>query len=684
MSKVPTLCLNMIVKNESAVIIRLLESVIRYIDSYCICDTGSSDNTMELIQQFTSKHNITGVLYKEPFRDFGYNRSHALKKCCAMENVDFILLVDADMVLHVDESISPRVFKKHLSKSSAFYLYQGTAHFQYKNVRIVKKDLDLSYWGVTHEYLVLPKDCKTNEISKSQVFIKDLGDGGSKEHKFPRDISLLEKALETEPNHPRYLFYLANSYRDNKQYNEAIATYLKRINAGHWIEEVYYSYYSIGNCLLFLEKPREAIMWYLDAYEIMPQRVENLHKIVHVYRLQEKYKLAVHFYQMAKESLANYPPNTYLFMEKDVVDFKLDYEYSICAYYCNEKSSVLSKLSMKLLGNNQIHMPIAQSILSNYRFYCSSLQKKHDPYYDDLLTCFRSCNEPLDGFNPSTPTLLKIDDHCYLLNVRYVNYHIDQNGLYDNPSNIISKNMIYKITKTQGKWTVSHKTELKYDDSLDNYYCGLEDIRLYIHSTNPLQIGYICNRGIARNNIQIESGLLNECLEETRESIVLPSPLNKPVEKNWVYMDQKTPKSMVYSWFPLCLGNIEKKTFIKTVQHKSPMFFSNMRGSCLGIHFQDKEETWFLCHYVVFDTKRYYYHCMVVLNNNDYSIKNYTRLFSFEKNPIEYCLGIVYEQEKNGFLISYSLNDMCSRFIHIPKTEFDKLMMNPTLPLDCN
>ncbi len=75
----------MIVKNESAIIIRLLESVIRYIDSYCICDTGSSDNTMELIQQFTSKHNITGVLYKESFRDFGYNRSHALKKCCAME-----------------------------------------------------------------------------------------------------------------------------------------------------------------------------------------------------------------------------------------------------------------------------------------------------------------------------------------------------------------------------------------------------------------------------------------------------------------------------------------------------------------------------------------------------------------------------------------------------------------------
>ena len=93
----------------------------------------------------------------------------------------------------------------------------------------------------------------------------------------------------------------------------------------------------------------------------------------------------------------------------------------------------------------------------------------------------------------------------------------------------------------------------------------------------------------------------------------------------FVYLCAKRVQALVnfIKKWQYCLGNIEKKTFVKTAQHKSPMFFSNMRGSCLGIHFQDKEETWFLCHYVVFDTKRYYYHCMVVLNNNDYSIKNF-------------------------------------------------------------
>ena len=41
----PTICLNMIVKNESAIIERLFDSVLHILDTYCICDTGSTDNT---------------------------------------------------------------------------------------------------------------------------------------------------------------------------------------------------------------------------------------------------------------------------------------------------------------------------------------------------------------------------------------------------------------------------------------------------------------------------------------------------------------------------------------------------------------------------------------------------------------------------------------------------------------
>ena len=70
-----SLCLNMIVRNEAKIIIRLLESVLPIIDTYVICDTGSTDNTPELITSFFNKHTITGEVITEPFKNFGYNRT---------------------------------------------------------------------------------------------------------------------------------------------------------------------------------------------------------------------------------------------------------------------------------------------------------------------------------------------------------------------------------------------------------------------------------------------------------------------------------------------------------------------------------------------------------------------------------------------------------------------------------
>ena len=677
MTKEPRVCLNMIVKNESNIIIRLLESVYKYIDSYCICDTGSSDNTMEIIETFFSKHKIEGTLFQEPFRDFGYNRTKALEKCCKMKKVDYILFLDADMVFWVDPSIPPSSFKKHLAGGQAFHLFQGTAHFQYFNVRIVKKQKGLSYWGVTHEHLVLPKDTEIGTIDRNQVFINDVGDGGSKTNKFSRDIDLLNKGLQDEPNHPRYLFYLANSYRDNEQYAEAVETYFKRINAKGWIEEVWYSYYSIGNCYLCLEKPREAFVYYLEAYEIMPERIENLYRMVHFYRINEQYHLAMAFYEMAKTSVSKNDRKDFLFMEKDIYDFKLDYEYSIIAFYCKEKPSVLSKLAMKLLGNDELPFSIVQSILTNYRFYTAQITKKHDNCMDDLINTLNKCIVEKEGFQPSTPSLLKVDAANYFLNIRYVNYKIDEKGNYNNVSKIITKNAVYQITKREESWeSILHTDDLKYDKVHDGYYCGLEDIRLCAMSKDPVSLGYICNRGLANQHIQVEKGSLKENFQETCESTIIDSPKNKMVEKNWVYVNINDPKTVVYTWYPLSLGNIVENTFKQTVEHKTPLFFSNVRGSCHGTFFQEEKEIWFLCHYVIFDYRRFYYHMIVVLNSDDYTLKKYTRFFTFEKKPIEYCLGSVYEKEKDCFLFSYSINDACAKFTNIPKKSLDIMMID--------
>ena len=48
-----SICLVMIVKNEAEVIKRCIDSVKDHIDYWVICDTGSTDDTKNIIKQIT-------------------------------------------------------------------------------------------------------------------------------------------------------------------------------------------------------------------------------------------------------------------------------------------------------------------------------------------------------------------------------------------------------------------------------------------------------------------------------------------------------------------------------------------------------------------------------------------------------------------------------------------------------
>src|SRR5207244_3721777 len=92
-----TICLVMIVRNEAGVIRRCLESVKPVINHWVICDTGSTDNTPDIIRETLA--GIPGTLHRERWIDFGNNRTQALK--LAKGKADYHLLLDADMTLNM-------------------------------------------------------------------------------------------------------------------------------------------------------------------------------------------------------------------------------------------------------------------------------------------------------------------------------------------------------------------------------------------------------------------------------------------------------------------------------------------------------------------------------------------------------------------------------------------------------
>jgi len=692
----PTLCLNMIVKNEAKIIRRLLQSVAPIIDSYCICDTGSTDNTIEIIETFFAQKNIPGKIVKEPFQDFGYNRTFALKACHGMSNADFLLLLDADMIFTLNPAIQshPHLFKQILAKGDVHNIFQGSEAMYYKNVRIIRNVEGISYWGVTHEYVECPDGSVHFNIEKSVAFIHDIGDGGSKSDKFIRDIRLLKKGLETHPDNVRYMFYLANSLRDNGDHAEAIETYKKRIQLGGWIEEVWFSWFSIGHIYKRLGDMPNAVHAWMEAYHAFPSRIENLYEIVNYYRCTTKYSLAYPFYVLGKNVLKNTESPDFLFMQKDVYDYKLDYEMTILGYYCNTDSYDLVALSMKVFNYPFLDKGISDNILSNYKFYA---KKWGDLYVSKMVTTstksaklvaflnnanlgedlLKQCPDQAD-FVSSTPSILRLDENKYMCCVRYVNYSVDDQGKYVQKSTIESKNILVTIEWTNkesadGIWEKTSEVFLQHDRTLDGYYIGIEDVRLYLTSSN--NIGYNGNRGLTDGTMNVETGFIVD-----GKTTVPPSfpkiPDQGSLEKNWVVVPGVDPHNqrMIYGWWPLVVGEIVDSEFKEVSRSQDvPLFFRYLRGSTNGIVIGD--EIWFICHLVSYEDRRYYYHIMVVLNRSDLSVKSYTPIFTFEGEKVEYTLGFCLADESDQFIIGYSVMDKTTKYMTVDKTVVDKMMI---------
>lgn len=642
----PKICLNMIVKNESRIITRMFDTVVGIIDAYLISDTGSTDNTKEVITEYFNGKGISGEIIDVPFKNFGYNRTVALDAARARSGCDYILLLDADMKLVVEPN-----FNKAALTAKAYHLRQKNTAISWWNLRLVHTSVETKCVCPTHEYYDIPG---AEPVNLDTLWIDDLGDGGCKADKFERDIRLLKEGLEESPDNPRYLFYLANSYFNSNRHEESIPYYKRRVEVGGWYEEVWYSYYNMGFAYQRMGKMGDAIAMWLAGYEMHQTRSENIHQIVKHYRIKGCHKLADAFCKLGLS--IPYPRSDKLFVEDKVYDWCFDYELSVIGYYTKEPN--LDIVCSRVLSKTFEH---TDNILANYKFYAKKLKnfaaaKKINHTFSETLeldgeeNLMRSCN----------PCIFKINKDgvdTYFMNIRMVNYEIYKDGTYSVQRKIATCNKLIQLDENFKK--VKNTEVLFTPPNYHNYYVGLEDVKLNQMSDGTLEfIGTTqahVNGGII---LTIHRGVYDL---EGKDGFLCAKPVVTPnhrgCEKNWALCGDR----LVYEWYPLTIAKINGKVDASRdlldleilEKYGTPPFFKIVRGSTNGSEFGD--EVWFLCHVVDHDKPRRYYHCFVVLDKADLRLKRWSTLFLFDGESIEFCVGLIVEQSR--IICSYSTWD---------------------------
>lgn len=352
-----TICLNMILKNEAHVIRRCLDSVAPLVDRWLIVDTGSTDGTQEIVRAHL-KH-LPGECIERPWKGFGHNRSEAIE--LAGKRSDYLLFIDADDWLEFDpDFVRPRL------TADAYDVSIQHGRITYRRPCLVRSALPWRFKGVLHEYL----DCAESYTRAvlDGVRMHYSGEGGrtaeAGAQKFRRDAEILERGLAEEPDNTRYMFYLAQSYRDAGEKELALAAYDRRASDPRGFDqEIYLSRLYAARLAAALGHPNASVVdRYLRAWEARPARAEAIGELTRYLReTGPRWTLG---YLLGQRAIALEPTGDSLFVEPDWTSWRCLDEFAIAAYWTGNYRECMSACE-KLLAGTALPLEQRERVLGN-------------------------------------------------------------------------------------------------------------------------------------------------------------------------------------------------------------------------------------------------------------------------------------------------------------------------------
>jgi FkbM family methyltransferase len=383
-----TLCLNMIVKDEAHIIEDTLTKLLNKvkIDYWVISDTGSTDNTKEKIHTFFKEKNIPGELFEDPWQNFGYNRTIALKH--AYNKTDYLLIFDADDEIVGDFQLPN--FEPGSGKDAYNLQFGDRCGIQYTRIQIVNNRKKWKYVGVLHEYITCCEDSNEPETITGNYYTISgkTGQRSKDKNKYIKDAHILEKAYDEafkvkDEIYNRYGFYCANSYYDAQEYNQALKWYKTTLENRNWAQEKYVSCQRLYNIYKQKGELETSIFYLVKAFAYDKERVECLYELLVYYCNQDMNDVAYNYYCLVKPfydtifltDSGNQLMSNKLFLDASKANFFVPYYMVIIAYYANDIETGIQMYKIIFTKKyKEFNTYYVGNLLSNVQFYIDKIK----------------------------------------------------------------------------------------------------------------------------------------------------------------------------------------------------------------------------------------------------------------------------------------------------------------------
>lgn len=684
----------MIVKNESHIIEQALESMLPVIDTYVISDTGSTDDTKEKIVSFFKKHNIPGHVYSDTWRDFGYNRTKVLEH--ASKHARFGFMLDADDLLKCPEGMNKKSFYKQLEQENVdaykVTIVNETDSLHYHRTQLFNLKKPWKYEGILHEYPMFNRSMNPKLILLPwKVISRRLGNRNHMDPiiKYKSDADILKQALQQEPMNTRYMFYLAQSYRDAEDYHSAIHWYQVRADFGGWYEEVYFSIYQIGQIYLDkLHNEKEGVNYCLKAFKFHPKRIESMHAIANFYAIRKKdFSIAYQFIRKIKDTPL--PKEDGLFVTAPLYEYYALYFYFFMCFLTFRRINVSEDDWNRF--PLQIHEGLRDILLlQEIEVLSNTYSINTIPFPSTYIPINTNPVQSSDVFYRTLNPCIALDeDNNIWYNIRCTNFDIhyqsmDRDGLIQTFNFLCNRDFskVYKLCDvSKYRRTKCHK---------DARVMGYEDMRLFRFQKKWYFLANNDELALHLNRPQMVLGYLSDkpntddCTWNIEYVVHLQFAYQLSIEKNWCpLLSNDASLQIVYSMQPFVLlepdivtgycrivTNVEYHFKLQGVPHSQPV----LRGSTPWIPFQNG---WLaLGHYVYFmkdlNHQRIYYHFFIYVEK-DYNGISVSKPFHFEEHVIEFATGLI--SYKNNIHVSFSISDSIPKEMIIPISEISKRLV---------